>query len=227
MYELINNTPLPIREYSGQRVVTFRDIDTLHHRPDGTAGRNFRTNKKYFIENVDYFTINQPDEIRRLGIERQQGGTPELITLVTESGYLMIVKSFKDDLAWAVQRQLVNSYFRVRKQDNIYFDLLQRQNELESRLELLENKSGIRLPVKSSLQNRQTNAAYIMKRLEQDGGTVFAKYQILRLCRKLRANAITEALKLLADNGYIYYWKEFHPRGKPSEMIEIKKNLEN
>lgn len=34
------------------------------------------------------------------------------ITLITESGYLMLVKSFTDDLAWKVQRELVNFYFR-------------------------------------------------------------------------------------------------------------------
>ncbi len=34
---------------------------------------------------------------------------------MTESGYLMLVKSFTDDLAWEVQRQLVSSYFRVRQ----------------------------------------------------------------------------------------------------------------
>ncbi|HNQ43870.1 MAG TPA: hypothetical protein PKI59_05545 [Candidatus Cloacimonadota bacterium] len=31
----------------------------------------------------------------------------------TESGYLMLVKSLTDDLSWAVQRELVNSYFRA------------------------------------------------------------------------------------------------------------------
>ena len=31
--------------------------------------------------------------------------------LVTESGYFMLVKSFTDDLAWDVQRQLVKRYF--------------------------------------------------------------------------------------------------------------------
>jgi hypothetical protein len=35
--------------------------------------------------------------------------------VVTESGYLMLVKSFTDDLAWDVQRQLVNTYFKVEK----------------------------------------------------------------------------------------------------------------
>ncbi|OAD19482.1 toxin-antitoxin system, toxin component, Bro family [Candidatus Thiomargarita nelsonii] len=35
----------------------------------------------------------------------------EAITLITETGYLMLVKSFTDDLAWQVQRELVNKYF--------------------------------------------------------------------------------------------------------------------
>ena len=223
MYELVNSVPMPVREYSGQRVVTFRDIDTLHHRPEGTAKRNFNKNRKYFIEGIDFFTINQPYEIRTVGFERQQGGTPESIVLVTESGYLMVVKSFRDELSWNIQRQLVNSYFRIREQADIYSDLLQRQNELESRIERLEN-NGIRLPV----QNRQENAMYIMERLEQDGGTVFHKGEILRLCRKIRTRQVTEALKLLADNGYISYQRiQNGERGKPAEIVEIIRNPEN
>lgn len=103
------------KEYEGVRVVTFKDIDELHERPEGTASRNFRQNREYFIENEDYFVINQPDEIRRLGFERPQGGIPEKVMLITESGYLMIVKSLKDELAWVVQRELVKSYFRSRQ----------------------------------------------------------------------------------------------------------------
>ena len=37
--------PLTIKEYQGQRVVTFKDIDMLHKRPEGTADRNFRENQ--------------------------------------------------------------------------------------------------------------------------------------------------------------------------------------
>ena len=40
---------------------------------------------------------------------------PKGLTLVTESGYLMISKVFNDDIAWDVQRKLVNSYFRVKE----------------------------------------------------------------------------------------------------------------
>lgn len=108
----INNRPLSIREYNGQRVVTFKDIDAVHGRPDGTASRNFRNNRERFIEGVDYFKIS-PDEFRRTFGEmdlRQQND----ITVFTESGYLMLVKSFTDDLAWQVQRELVNFYFRAK-----------------------------------------------------------------------------------------------------------------
>lgn len=111
----INNQNLEVKEFDGQRVVTFKDIDTLHERVGGTAGRNFRENKERFIENVDFFFVKPADiqnnEIRRSEINNS--GT----YLITESGYLMLVKSFTDDLAWKVQRQLVNTYFRAKEQN--------------------------------------------------------------------------------------------------------------
>ena len=111
----INNHDVTAKEYNGLRIVTFKDIDTVHERADGTARKRFNDNKKHFIEGTDFFVLNQPSEIRTLGIERPQGGAPEKVTLVTESGYLMLVKSFTDDLAWDVQRQLVNTYFKTVK----------------------------------------------------------------------------------------------------------------
>jgi hypothetical protein len=101
-----------IKEWDAKRVVTFHDIDTVHQRPEGTARKRFNDNRQHFIEGEDYYEI-QPSEIRTLGIERPQGGMPAQLKLITESGYLMLVKSFTDDLAWQVQRVLVNSYFRV------------------------------------------------------------------------------------------------------------------
>lgn len=32
---IINNQELPVKEYDGQRVVTFKDIDMIHKRPEG------------------------------------------------------------------------------------------------------------------------------------------------------------------------------------------------
>ncbi len=108
--EKINNTDLTVKVYQNQRVVTFKDIDKVHERPEGTADRNFRENKDKFIQNEDYFCLSKSQNHEIRGLEIPNRG----ITVVTEQGYLMLVKSFTDDLAWDVQRQLVKSYFRKK-----------------------------------------------------------------------------------------------------------------
>ncbi len=110
----INENELQIKEYQGQRVVTLKDIDTVHNRPEGTARRNFNTNKTHLIEGTDYFKV-KCSEVRTFFVQTPPNGfNPNAdITLITESGYLMLVKSFTDDLAWTVQRQLVNTYFKA------------------------------------------------------------------------------------------------------------------
>ncbi len=104
--------PLAVKEYQGQRVITFKDMDTLHQRPEGTASRNFRANRGRFIEGEDYFRVCA-DEIRLHKILELSPKAHEDVTLLTKMGYLMLVKSFTDDLAWMVQRQLVKSYFEA------------------------------------------------------------------------------------------------------------------
>lgn len=112
----IENTEMQIREYNGQRVVTFKDIDTAHHNKDGITRRSFSRNKKHFIEGEDYFVLNKANSngtncpIRNITIPNKG------ITVLTESGYLLIAKSFTDDLSWEVQRQLVNAYFKAKAQ---------------------------------------------------------------------------------------------------------------
>ncbi|MFR7820805.1 ORF6N domain-containing protein [Candidatus Pseudoruminococcus sp.] len=109
----INNTDISVKEYRGKRVVTLKEIDQCHGRPNGTARKRFNDNKTHFIEGVDYFKISPSVFRTAFGTmdKRQQND----VTLLTESGYLMLVKSFTDDLAWDVQRQLVNSYFGVEQ----------------------------------------------------------------------------------------------------------------
>ncbi|MDY5097705.1 ORF6N domain-containing protein [Clostridium sp.] len=134
----INNTDLSVKELNGQRVVTFKDIDMLHERVEGTANKRFIDNKKHFIADEDYFEITGETlrEFKRLpnfGI----GEKASKLTLITESGYLMLVKSLQDDLAWKVQRELVNNYFRVKEFiTNVkpQVDNLLKEKEIEARL---------------------------------------------------------------------------------------------
>ena len=110
----IENAEISVKEYNGQRVVAFKDIDEVHGRPEGTASRNFRSNKEHFVEGEDFFRVSS-DEIRRTNLfDIPDKATADYI-LITEQGYSMLVKSFTDDLSWKVQRQLVNGYFRPRQ----------------------------------------------------------------------------------------------------------------
>lgn len=104
----IGNQQISTKEFKGQRVVTLKDIDLVHERPEGTARRNFNTNKKHLLEGNDYFVRNSFEAQNEFGITAPNG-----LVLMTEQGYLMLVKSFTDDLAWKVQRQLVNTYFKA------------------------------------------------------------------------------------------------------------------
>lgn len=109
----IHSTEIPVVEVHGVRVVTLAMVDRVHQRPNDTAGRNFRENRGRFIEGDDYLELTA-DEIRRQSLGHVfPPRTPKGIVL-TESDYLMLVKSFTDDLAWKVQRDLVNGYFRQK-----------------------------------------------------------------------------------------------------------------
>lgn len=106
----VGNSEVAVKEFRGQRVVTFKDIDTVHERPEGTAKRNFSDNRKRFVEGEDYFIL-KPGDSEKYDLRTLEIPNRGLIAM-TEQGYLMLVKPFTDDLSWKVQRQLVTSYFK-------------------------------------------------------------------------------------------------------------------
>ena len=116
----IENTEMQIKEYKGQRVVTLKDIDIVHGKKSDTAKKSFQKHKQHFILGTDYFEMTRKEFGERYSPNEKVAGNPNLKTyLFTESGYLMIVKVFTDELAWNVQRQLVNAYFRVKEEQSL------------------------------------------------------------------------------------------------------------
>lgn len=109
----INNVTIGIKEFQNNRVVTFKDIDKVHNRPDGTARNAFNRNKKRFVENEDYYLVTRNNPMY-VSCTLSENIPPKGITLLTESGYLMVSKVFDDDTAWDVQRKLVNAYFKSK-----------------------------------------------------------------------------------------------------------------
>lgn len=117
----IEDTEMQIREYDGQRVVTFKDIDTVHRKKRDTSRRTFNKYKDRFSLGEDYIVLSLKSEADKENSNRTDSPIRNIsipnrgITVLTESGYLLLVKVFDDDLAWKVQRQLVNSYFRLKE----------------------------------------------------------------------------------------------------------------
>jgi hypothetical protein len=95
---------LPVKEIKGQRVVSYKQIAELHQVEVKNLQKNFQNNQQHFIEGTDYFKITERHPHTENFTVRK--------LYFTESGYLMLVKSLTDDLSWAVQRELVNGYFR-------------------------------------------------------------------------------------------------------------------
>lgn len=121
---VINNQEVQLIMYKNQPVVTFEMVDRLHERQPGIAKDTFARNKKRFLAQEDYFEVPYKEWQRLVvGLTYHQsdtkGGHRSKRIFLTESGYLMLVKSFNDDLAWKVQRELINRYFRSKVIGNI------------------------------------------------------------------------------------------------------------
>lgn len=152
----INNHNLQVKEYRGQRVVTFKDIDVCHEKAEGSAKRRFNDNKERFIRGVDYYEISKKDVgddfARTYGFNEK---APKGYVL-TESGYMMLVKSFTDDLAWNVQRMLVNTYFQKKQEEKVDPNkLLEAQAKFmnaKTRMASLWLKLGDRVPSNKEYQ---------------------------------------------------------------------------
>jgi hypothetical protein len=99
-------------EYKNQPVITFRMIDELHERPEGTARKAFHRHRDKFVENEDFFDVPYEECSKILCVHNMDAQTNrhDFIRVITESGYLMIVKPFNDERAWKIQRALVRHY---------------------------------------------------------------------------------------------------------------------
>lgn len=103
---------LPVVEHNGQRVLTLSMMDQVHGRPDGTARKRFNDHKDKLIEGRHYFKLSA-SEIRTRFPGAISGRATEDVNVLSERGYLVLVKSFTDDLSWQVQDKLVDGYFRA------------------------------------------------------------------------------------------------------------------
>lgn len=216
----INKNDIAVKEYQGKRVVTLKDIDLCHNRPDGTARRNFNQNKQHLIEGTDYFVRKTSEAAKEYGIVAPNG-----LVLVTESGYLMLVKSFTDDLAWDVQRQLVNTYFRCReekpKPPYEYFDKMY-QNEPVLTLEDIEHLTGIKSSTVNAFLKKHTLILWDYYSLEKSELKKFKE-------QNPKVSKLANKVTIISKSGFeticrAYKLKTEMPECFVSKQAEIKTN---
>lgn len=134
----INNVELGIKEYKKERVITAWDIGKVHNRDVGEINKIFNRNKDKFILNEDYFILKIKDFSERFKtIQDFIPNNVKEIVLFTESGYLMLVKTFNDDLSWQIQRQLVKGYFKLKE--------IKSSIDKDKRLEIMEKNANVRM----------------------------------------------------------------------------------
>lgn len=199
---------LPAVGFHGQRVVTFAMIDEAHRRPRDTAKKAFQRNRARFIDGDDFFIVGASevewditDHLAR-GIKRpgKKMNSPirGRVTLITESGYLLLTKPFNDDLAWQVQRQLVKAYFRCPEVVTFQHIALPSLKELAA------------MPV-TDAQNVVTRAGKHSKQLHGSQGSNGMNL------RKKELKALRPAERLVDAMGQIgfdkYEWEVQHDRG--------------
>lgn len=104
-----HTTQLNVVVYNDEPVLTFKMIDQAHARASATATFRFNDHRNRFTEGKHYHMVPyaKAELLRPYGVEVPPRG----LTLITKRGYLLLVKSFTDDLAWEVQEQLVDHYF--------------------------------------------------------------------------------------------------------------------
>lgn len=158
----INEEEIIVKEYENQRVVTAWDIAKVHNREVREVNQQFNRNKEKLIEGEDYFSLT-PIEFSKSQIVIQEfiPNSVKEIILFSESGYLMLVKTFTDDLSWDIQRQLVKGYFKLKENNQKSLTLPQQLLaqaqylvEIDNRVSVVEDKIDNEIRVDNGEQRK-------------------------------------------------------------------------
>ena len=224
---VINNQSreMAVKEYQGQRVVTLGDIDELHQRPENTAARNFSTNRDKFIEGTDFFKLSFEEARSTNFVERPNS---QGLVLITESGYLMLVKSLTDDLAWVVQRELVNGYFRNRVSAaqtpaQMILAMAQAMVEQEQRVLALANQQQALAAEQQTIKARVEAIAARSEEAEEDIAALpHPDAEVPALTRRAQINRLVRDTCHQNNLGHRFVWNRLYLEFRDRHHIDLK-----
>lgn len=158
----INEEEIIVKEYENQRVVTAWDIAKVHNREVREITQNFNYVKDKLLKGEDYFLVNKEKVSEsKILIQDFIPNNVKEIVLFSESGYLMLVKTFTDDLSWDIQRQLVKGYFNLKENNQKSLTLPQQLLaqaqylvEIDNRVSVVEDKIDNEIRVDNGEQRK-------------------------------------------------------------------------
>lgn len=196
---IILNEEIEIKEYNNERVITAWDISRLHGRDVREITQNFNYVKEKMILNEDYFIISKENiSESKILIQDFIPNNVKEITLFTESGYLLLAKTFTDERSWNIQRKLVKSYFKLK--------------ELKDKVE--SGELEIRTTQSKEINDKPTELQqYNLKRAE-----LMIKAAEMMADSKLKTKILAEASQILTDGRVMLF------EDKPAQAdINIRK----
>ncbi len=117
----INGKAIEQINYKGVPVINLPMVDELHERRKKTATNAFNRNKKKLIEGEDYFLVPKDEWKTLIRSHEMRPDQPKTISkyggdmvFLSETGYVMLIKVFDDDLSWQIYRLMVKGYFTQR-----------------------------------------------------------------------------------------------------------------
>lgn len=128
----VNGIPIYIKEFNGQRIVSFSDVDSVYKLSNGTIENCFYMRKKYFDRDIDYVVVDR-NTLSKFNIKNKNSCR----TFLTKKGLDKILSSCTKILFSCTT--LIDKY----KYFNDYFmpdpDYITKDN-IEKYLTLLTNK---------------------------------------------------------------------------------------
>lgn len=104
-------------EYGGQRVLTTQQLAEGYGTEPQIITNNYNRNKDRYRHGVHYFALSGDEKKAFINLNQFDLGLKNAATIYlwTEKGALYHAKSLNTDRAWEVYDQLVETYFRVTK----------------------------------------------------------------------------------------------------------------
>lgn len=102
---------------SGKKSMLVRDIAQIHKRPLFKLNQLINENRNHFKDGIDIIDLLNTSEVFR-NFAQEQGfigsNRAQHVYLLSERGYLKLLKIMDDDKAWDIYNDIVDNYFNMR-----------------------------------------------------------------------------------------------------------------